>query len=105
MAEKERTSGDGIELEARQPQEPTLPVTEKPIEKPQAGLHPAVYVAAWISLSSSVILFNKYILATKGFAFRMRSPHHRPAAIKKTRTDSISQPLSSQHGIWASRRS
>jgi len=72
MAEKERVSGD-IEMESRQqPQEPVLPVHNPAAEKPapqQAGLHPAVYVAAWISLSSSVILFNKYILDTMGFRY------------------------------------
>lgn len=79
MAEKERNSGEIVEMQTRQqPQEPVLPVTEKQPEPKQSGLHPAVYVAAWISLSSSVILFNKYILATKGFAFRMRSPPNVP---------------------------
>ncbi|KAL1583773.1 hypothetical protein WHR41_07469 [Cladosporium halotolerans] len=72
MAEKERVSGE-IEMEARQsPQEPVLPTHNPAAEKPapaQAGIHPAVYIAAWISLSSSVILFNKYILDTMGFRF------------------------------------
>ncbi|KAJ3161515.1 hypothetical protein HDU88_007320 [Geranomyces variabilis] len=33
------------------------------------GPHPAVYIAVWMSLSSSVILFNKYILFEGGFPF------------------------------------
>ncbi|KAI8585436.1 hypothetical protein BDZ88DRAFT_455935 [Geranomyces variabilis] len=33
------------------------------------GPHPAVYIAVWMSLSSSVILFNKYILFQGGFPF------------------------------------
>ncbi|OJJ83255.1 uncharacterized protein ASPGLDRAFT_152043 [Aspergillus glaucus CBS 516.65] len=33
------------------------------------GLHPAVYIALWIALSSSVILFNKWVLATAKFNF------------------------------------
>ena len=42
--------------------------TEKPAA-PSASLHPAFYVAAWITMSSSVILFNKWILDTAGFRF------------------------------------
>ncbi|KAJ3167418.1 hypothetical protein HDU88_002340 [Geranomyces variabilis] len=34
-----------------------------------SGAHPAVYIAVWMSLSSSVILFNKYILFEGGFPF------------------------------------
>jgi len=38
-------------------------------DPPKAALHPAVYVVSWISLSSTVILFNKYLLDTMGFRF------------------------------------
>lgn len=31
------------------------------------GLHPAFYIALWIFLSSSIILFNKWILTTAKF--------------------------------------
>lgn len=31
------------------------------------GLHPAFYIALWITLSSSIILFNKWILTTAKF--------------------------------------
>ncbi|KAI5798057.1 triose-phosphate transporter family-domain-containing protein [Peziza echinospora] len=37
--------------------------------RPSWHLHPSIYVLAWICLSSAVILFNKYILHTLGFAF------------------------------------
>ncbi|KAH6884594.1 triose-phosphate transporter family-domain-containing protein [Thelonectria olida] len=37
--------------------------------KPERGLHPAFYIALWITLSSSVILFNKWVLATAKFDF------------------------------------
>ncbi|KAF7553034.1 hypothetical protein G7Z17_g3909 [Cylindrodendrum hubeiense] len=37
--------------------------------KPSGGLHPAFYIALWIFLSSSVILFNKWVLATAKFDF------------------------------------
>ncbi|KAI5292002.1 hypothetical protein KEM52_006692, partial [Ascosphaera acerosa] len=34
-------------------------------DAPKAALHPAFYVIFWISMSSSVILFNKYLLDSK----------------------------------------
>lgn len=72
MNEKERQSG-----EQERPQDPILPTTSQEAEKAQeqqqkaasGGLHPAVYVATWITLSSSVIIFNKYLLDTKKFQF------------------------------------
>ncbi|KAJ3095309.1 hypothetical protein HDU96_001223, partial [Phlyctochytrium bullatum] len=36
---------------------------------PPQGLHPAFYIATWIFCSSSVILFNKWILHTLNFPF------------------------------------
>lgn len=66
--EKVRTSG---EL-SRPDNSPVLPTVNPAAEKselPKASLHPAVYVIAWISLSSSVILFNKWILSTLGFHY------------------------------------
>ncbi|KXJ96959.1 triose-phosphate transporter family-domain-containing protein [Microdochium bolleyi] len=47
---------------------PVLPIVETP-EPAKASLHPAVYVATWISLSSSVILFNKWILDSLNFRY------------------------------------
>ncbi|KAJ9621569.1 hypothetical protein H2203_007056 [Taxawa tesnikishii (nom. ined.)] len=67
--EKERMSG---EIERPEQSEPMLPVVNPALEKPQppkAALHPAVYIATWITLSSSVILFNKWILDTAKFHF------------------------------------
>ncbi|KAF2711355.1 TPT-domain-containing protein [Pleomassaria siparia CBS 279.74] len=64
--EKVRSSIDA----ARDPAQPVLPVTEKPHTSPEpASFHPAVYIATWITLSSSVIVFNKYILHTAKFEF------------------------------------
>lgn len=66
MAEKERQSG-----EQERPAE-VLPTVNPDAEKsqpPKASLHPAVYIATWISLSSSVIIFNKWILDTAGFRY------------------------------------
>lgn len=66
--EKTRASGD----QPREQSEPMLPTVNPEVEKsqpPKASLHPALYVTVWISLSSSVILFNKWILSTLGFAY------------------------------------
>ncbi|KAH9905821.1 triose-phosphate transporter family-domain-containing protein [Xylariomycetidae sp. FL2044] len=35
----------------------------------KAGLHPAFFIAFWIAMSGSVILFNKWVLATAEFNF------------------------------------
>ncbi|KAI0999457.1 hypothetical protein K3495_g8740 [Podosphaera aphanis] len=68
--EKERLSGDGSRAS------PILPIINPNIEKSQVqkdlksnGIHPSVYVIVWISLSSSVILFNKWILSTLKFHY------------------------------------
>ena len=68
--EKQRLSGEVPRIgEASASLLPTVnPATEKP-EPPSSSLHPAVYVAAWITMSSSVILFNKWILDTANFRF------------------------------------
>ncbi|KAF2218203.1 triose-phosphate transporter family-domain-containing protein [Elsinoe ampelina] len=66
--EKERKSA---EVE-RAPQTPVLPTVNPEAEKPAPpsnSIHPGVYIAAWIGLSSSVILFNKWILSSAGFRF------------------------------------
>ncbi|KAK5738595.1 hypothetical protein LTR17_005931 [Elasticomyces elasticus] len=68
MSEKERMSGEQM----RQPEQPILPVVNPDVEKSQPAkpaLHPAFYIAAWITLSGSVILFNKWILHTAHFEF------------------------------------
>ena len=69
--EKERLSGDVPRNEASSSLLPTVnPATEKPEPaKPAYSLHPAFYIAAWITMSSSVILFNKKILDPKSLNF------------------------------------
>ncbi|KAI1480401.1 hypothetical protein K445DRAFT_322123 [Daldinia sp. EC12] len=67
--EKSRTSG---EIPRPEPKGPILPTTNPEADKPQPpkpAIHPAFYVAVWISLSSSVILFNKWILDTLEFRY------------------------------------
>lgn len=64
--EKLRASLDN----ARDPAQPVLPTVNPSIKRaePQSdSLHPSVYIATWIALSSSVIIFNKYILDTAKF--------------------------------------
>lgn len=65
--EKVRSSGDSI----RDPAAPVLPTVNPNAEKsqPESSLHPSVYVITWISLSSSVIVFNKWILHSANFQF------------------------------------
>lgn len=72
MSEKERQSGEQERLGASNSSEPVLPTVNPATEKPAApssDLHPAIYIATWISLSSSIIIFNKWILDTAGFRF------------------------------------
>ncbi|KAK1832165.1 triose-phosphate transporter family-domain-containing protein [Podospora conica] len=66
--DKTRASGDS----PREASGPVLPTINPEVEKlqpPKASLHPVFYVATWIGLSSSVILFNKWILSTLNFTY------------------------------------
>jgi len=66
--EKMRLSGET----SRPSSSPVLPTVNPDLEKrapPEAALHPAVYVIIWITLSSSIILFNKWILDTLNFRY------------------------------------
>lgn len=68
VEEKTRASGD----QPRDQSGPVLPTVNPEAETsqpPKQALHPALYVTVWISLSSSVILFNKYILSSLGFEY------------------------------------
>lgn len=72
--EKERISAEITRSGAVSPSEPILPVVnpavannEKKPEPSGSNVHPAVYVVTWISLSSSIIIFNKWILKDAGF--------------------------------------
>ncbi|KAI0395935.1 triose-phosphate transporter [Xylariaceae sp. FL0594] len=69
--EKSRVSGDS----PRESNGPLLPtsradaaIAEK-TQQPKPAFHPALYVIVWISLSSSVILFNKWLLDTRKFRY------------------------------------
>ncbi|KAI0154346.1 triose-phosphate transporter [Xylariaceae sp. FL1272] len=67
--EKERVSGES----PREAKGPLLPTTTAEAadkaQPPKPALHPALYVISWISISSSVILFNKWILDTLEFRY------------------------------------
>ena len=86
--EKDRVSAEAVRSDPASPTAPVLPTTNPAVEKseaPASGLHPAVYVryaytavtftfcslifhcSVWIALSSSVIIFNKWILDTGKF--------------------------------------
>ncbi|KAI4190984.1 MAG: hypothetical protein L6R41_000434 [Letrouitia leprolyta] len=66
--EKERISAEITRSGAVSPSEPVLPVvnpaavSEKRPDPPASNIHPAFYVSVWIALSSSIIIFNKWIL-------------------------------------------
>jgi len=66
--EKSRISGDA----PRQSNGPVLPTVNPSAEKTQQpgfSLHPTFYVIIWITCSSSVILFNKWLLDTLNFRY------------------------------------
>jgi drug/metabolite transporter (DMT)-like permease len=62
--EKTRISG-----EAPRDTLPTVNPHAERLQQPQQAVHPSVYIVAWIGLSSSVILFNKWILDTLNFRY------------------------------------
>ena len=70
--EKERLSAEVIRTPVAS-SAPVLPTVNPTVEKSEPSIsnriHPSVYVISWISLSSSVILFNKWILDKKGFHY------------------------------------
>lgn len=94
--EKVRASLDA----ARDPAQPVLPTVNpnlKRSEPKDASFHPAVYISTWIALSSSVIIFNKYILDTAKFRkLHLPMPSVQLLTIRQT------FPSSSQHGISSS---
>lgn len=45
----------------------TAKASEPPTTSSGGGLPPAFYIALWITLSSSIIIFNKWILTTAKF--------------------------------------
>ncbi|KAL5403387.1 hypothetical protein PMIN03_009915 [Paraphaeosphaeria minitans] len=72
--EKVRASFDN----ARDAAKPVLPTVNPNIKRADPhsdSLHPAVYIATWIALSSSVIIFNKYILDTAKFPIFLTTWH------------------------------
>ncbi|KAJ4394480.1 hypothetical protein N0V93_003698 [Gnomoniopsis smithogilvyi] len=48
---------------------------EPPPPPPSSGLHPAIYIAAWIACSSGVIIFNKWVLASAKFTLFLTTWH------------------------------
>lgn len=60
-------SGERSSSEADRKLEAGTAKSPEPAPSAGGGLHPAFYIALWITLSSSVILFNKWILTTAKF--------------------------------------
>ncbi|ATY67261.1 DUF250 domain membrane [Cordyceps militaris] len=74
MSADDKKGADPVEMErlVEEPPSPTLPTVNPDIaaSKPTGvALPPWVYVVAWISFSSMVILFNKWVLHTLKFIF------------------------------------
>ncbi|KAL8669068.1 MAG: hypothetical protein Q9168_006328 [Polycauliona sp. 1 TL-2023] len=74
--EKERISAEITRSGAVSPNEPILPVVnpaiinEKKVDSSASSkIHPAFYVITWIGLSSSIIIFNKWILDDAKFHY------------------------------------
>ncbi|KAL8738174.1 MAG: hypothetical protein Q9181_000987 [Wetmoreana brouardii] len=73
--EKERISAEITRDGAVSPSEPILPVvnpaivSEKKADPPASNIHPAFYIITWIGLSSSIIIFNKWILDDADFHY------------------------------------
>ncbi|KYK55262.1 triose phosphate/3-phosphoglycerate/phosphate translocator [Drechmeria coniospora] len=65
--EKTRVSGEAARSDAAQLLPTVNPQAEK--ESPSASLHPIFYIVSWIGFSSSVILFNKWLLDTLNFRY------------------------------------
>ncbi|EON67871.1 hypothetical protein W97_07368 [Coniosporium apollinis CBS 100218] len=96
--EKMRVSGD----RERDTAAPVLPVVNpdvKPSEPAKATFHPAVYIAVWISLSSSVIIFNKWILDTAKFPIFLTSWHLTFATIMTQILARCTPVLDSRHKV------
>ncbi|EME41527.1 hypothetical protein DOTSEDRAFT_176726 [Dothistroma septosporum NZE10] len=67
-----RVSGDKereLESGSADPTAPPPPPPPSSKSDSKNDLHPAFYIALWISLSASVILFNKWVLHTAKFEF------------------------------------
>ncbi|KAF4126311.1 Triose-phosphate Transporter family [Geosmithia morbida] len=66
--EKTRVSGEA----PRGSNSPVLPTVNPQVDKPSSSgfsIHPSLYVVVWICCSSSVILFNKWLLDTLNFRY------------------------------------
>ena len=81
--EKERVSAETTRSAPTSPTEPILPIVnptvaseKKAPESPSNKIHPAFYVTTWIALSSSIIIFNKWILDEKKANFRISPPRN-----------------------------
>ncbi|TWU78802.1 hypothetical protein ED733_007214 [Metarhizium rileyi] len=67
--EKSRVSGEVLRTESSSPVLPTVNPAVENSQPSKSMVHPAFYVIVWIGFSSSVILFNKWVLDTLNFRY------------------------------------
>ncbi|GAP86326.2 putative DMT family organic anion transporter [Rosellinia necatrix] len=66
---------------------------------PTRSIHPAFYIALWIALSSSVILFNKWVLFSAKFALFLTTWHMAFATLMTQLMAKFTTTLDSRHKV------
>ncbi|KAI0506560.1 triose-phosphate transporter family-domain-containing protein [Xylaria bambusicola] len=69
------------------------------VPPPTQNIHPAFYIALWIALSSSVILFNKWVLFTAKFALFLTTWHMAFATLMTQLMAKFTTTLDSRHKV------
>ncbi|KAI1420814.1 triose-phosphate transporter family-domain-containing protein [Xylaria sp. FL1777] len=69
------------------------------VPPPSRGIHPAFYIALWIGLSSSVILFNKWVLFSAKFALFLTTWHMAFATLMTQLMAKFTTTLDSRHKV------
>ncbi|KAK5625336.1 hypothetical protein RRF57_001052 [Xylaria bambusicola] len=69
------------------------------VPPPTRSIHPAFYIALWIALSSSVILFNKWVLFTAKFALFLTTWHMAFATLMTQLMAKFTTTLDSRHKV------
>ncbi|KAI9903215.1 hypothetical protein N3K66_002567 [Trichothecium roseum] len=99
--EKSRVSGE-VTRSGNSPVLPTVnPQADKSSSSLAASIHPVFYVIVWIGCSSSVILFNKYLLDTLNFPYPviLTTYHQLFAAIMTQLMARFTSHLDSRHNV------
>ncbi|KAI1353689.1 triose-phosphate transporter family-domain-containing protein [Xylaria sp. FL0043] len=69
------------------------------VAPPTRSIHPAFYIALWIGLSSSVILFNKWVLFSAKFALFLTTWHMAFATLMTQLMAKFTTTLDSRHKV------